>query len=107
MIQVRSQHAELFGTGAFEVLNTENPSVLAYVRERVDEEGRREIVMCANNLSRFAQPVELHVAQYDGMHPVELIGRTPFPPIGELPYFLTLAPYGFFWFQLHAPAEDS
>jgi maltose alpha-D-glucosyltransferase/alpha-amylase len=24
----------------------------------------------------------------------------PFPPIGELPYFVTLAPYGFFWFEL-------
>jgi maltose alpha-D-glucosyltransferase/alpha-amylase len=27
-------------------------------------------------------------------------GRTAFPPIGELPYLLTLAPRGFFWFQL-------
>jgi maltose alpha-D-glucosyltransferase/alpha-amylase len=29
-----------------------------------------------------------------------LLGRTTFPPIGETPYIVTLAPYGFFWFQL-------
>ena len=31
---------------------------------------------------------------------IELLGRVPFPRIGELPYFVTLAPYGFYWFQL-------
>ncbi|MCG8353225.1 MAG: putative maltokinase [Chloroflexales bacterium] len=29
-----------------------------------------------------------------------MFGRTLFPPIGELPYFLTLAPHAFFWFSL-------
>ena len=24
----------------------------------------------------------------------------PFPKIGELPYFVTLPPYGFYWFSL-------
>jgi maltose alpha-D-glucosyltransferase/alpha-amylase len=32
--------------------------------------------------------------------PVELTGRVPFPAIGELPYFVTLAPHGFYWFRL-------
>ena len=36
-----------------------------------------------------------------GVNPeLEMLGRTAFPPIGELPYLLTLAPRGFFWFQL-------
>jgi hypothetical protein len=26
--------------------------------------------------------------------------------IGELPYLLTLAPRGFFWFQLKDPADE-
>ena len=30
-----------------------------------------------------------------------MLGQTEFPRIGEHPYFLTLAPYGFYWFQLH------
>ena len=28
------------------------------------------------------------------------MGRNAFPPIGELPYFLTLAAHGFFWMLL-------
>ena len=36
--------------------------------------------------------------------PVELSGGSAFPPIGQLPYLLTLPPYGFYWFQLSAEA---
>ena len=53
-----------------------------------------------HNLARSAQAVQLDLSEYDGMVPVEMLGRTAFPPIGELPYLLTLAPRGFFWFQL-------
>jgi maltose alpha-D-glucosyltransferase / alpha-amylase len=35
--------------------------------------------------------------------PVELFGETPFPRIGELPYLLTFAPHGFYWFKLVDP----
>jgi maltose alpha-D-glucosyltransferase/alpha-amylase len=103
MLEVRKQHP-VFGVGSFTVLSAENPSVLAFVRELRDEEtGTTDIVLCVNNLSRFAQPVELHLGAYAGLVPHELLGRIPFPPIGELPYFVTLPPYGFFWFDL----EDS
>jgi len=98
MLEVRKQHP-LFGTGRFEVLSAENPSVLAYVRTGDDG----DIVLCVCNLSRFAQPAELPLQQYEGKIPIELLGRVPFPRIGELPYFVTLAPYGFYWFQLVEP----
>jgi maltose alpha-D-glucosyltransferase / alpha-amylase len=94
MLAVRKQHP-VFGTGSFEVLNAANPSVLAYVRE--NDEDR---VLCVMNLSRFPQPVELMIEHLAGKVPIELLGRVRFPAIGELPYFITLAPYGFFWFQL-------
>jgi maltose alpha-D-glucosyltransferase/alpha-amylase len=44
--------------------------------------------------------VQLQLAHYEGWVPHELLGRVTFPPIGELPYFVTLAPYGFYWFSL-------
>ncbi|MCA1838935.1 MAG: maltose alpha-D-glucosyltransferase [Actinomycetota bacterium] len=94
MLAVRKQHL-VFGTGSLEVLSAENPSVLAYVRELGDD-----IVLCVNNLSRFPQPVELSLARFEGKTPVELMGRVPFPRIGELPYLLTLGEHGFYWFQL-------
>ncbi|MEU9191357.1 alpha-glucosidase C-terminal domain-containing protein, partial [Streptomyces sp. NPDC048484] len=37
-------------------------------------------------------------------HPVELIGGVRFPAIGELPYLLTLAGHGFYWFRLRKDA---
>jgi maltose alpha-D-glucosyltransferase/alpha-amylase len=85
----------VFGTGTFEVLPAENPAVLAFVREL-----NGSSVLCVNNLSHKAQPVELDMARWEGKIPVELLGRVEFPPIGELPYFITLDSYGFFWFEL-------
>jgi maltose alpha-D-glucosyltransferase/alpha-amylase len=85
----------VFGTGTFEVLHAENPSVLAYLRADDDT-----TVLCVHNLSRFSQPCELMLGAQAGKTPVELVGRVPFPPIGDLPYFITLAPYGFYWFTL-------
>ncbi|HUP69220.1 MAG TPA: maltose alpha-D-glucosyltransferase, partial [Acidimicrobiales bacterium] len=94
LLLVRKQHA-LFGTGSFEVIPTDNPSVLAYVRQDGDD-----TVLCVNNLSRFAQPAELPLQRYDAKTPIELLGRVSFPRIGELPYFITLGSYSFYWFQL-------
>jgi maltose alpha-D-glucosyltransferase / alpha-amylase len=60
-------------------------------------------VLCVNNLSRFPQPVELDLRLYEGHRPIELLGGVEFPRIGELPYLLTLAGHGFYWFRLHTP----
>jgi maltose alpha-D-glucosyltransferase/alpha-amylase len=50
--------------------------------------------------------VELDLSRYKGMTPVEMLGLTEFPRIGELPYFLTLPGYAFYWFRLQqAPAS--
>ncbi|MGH9157832.1 MAG: maltose alpha-D-glucosyltransferase [Acidimicrobiales bacterium] len=97
MLQVRRQH-KLFGTGSFEVIPVDNPSVLTYVRCEGDD-----VVLCVNNLSRFAQPAELPLQRFAGKVPIELLGRVPFPRIGDLPYFVTLGAYAFYWFQLVDP----
>jgi maltose alpha-D-glucosyltransferase/alpha-amylase len=96
MLQVRRSH-DVFGTGTFELVAVDNPSVLAYLRSS-DEPG--SIVLCVHNLSRFAQPVELPLGRFEGRQPIELMGRVTFPRIGTLPYLLTLAPYGYLWFEL-------
>jgi len=99
MVQARRQHP-VFATGDFEVLETANPSVLAYLRRQVRHGEPEDIVLCVYNLSKVAQPVELELGQLNGKRPVELFGRVPFPLIGELPYFVTLPSYGFYWFSL-------
>ncbi|HEY1634642.1 MAG TPA: maltose alpha-D-glucosyltransferase [Acidimicrobiales bacterium] len=114
LLEVRKQHS-LFGTGTFEVLPAENPSVLAYVRtprEAPDEQRDTaertgaETVLCVHNLSRFAQPAELALGRWEGRNPMEMLGRVPFPKIGALPYFVTLGPYGFYWFELVDPGPQ-
>jgi maltose alpha-D-glucosyltransferase/alpha-amylase len=94
MLEVRkSTHA--FGRGRLIFLHPGNRKVLAYLREYEDE-----AVLCVANVGRTAQPVELDLARHKGRVPVELMGRTTFPPIGELPYLLTLPGHGFYWFRL-------
>jgi maltose alpha-D-glucosyltransferase / alpha-amylase len=97
IIEVRKQNPA-FGLGSFDDLGGSNPSVLTYVRTFGDD-----VVMCVNNLSRFAQPVELDLRRYETWRPVELLGGVEFPMIGELPYFLTLTGHGFYWFRLISP----
>jgi maltose alpha-D-glucosyltransferase / alpha-amylase len=100
MIQVRKQNPA-FGRGTFHDLGGSNPSVLSFIREFGDD-----IVLCVNNLSRFAQPVELDLSEWRGVEPVELLGGTRFPAVGELPYLLTLAGHGFYWLRLTKPAQQ-
>jgi maltose alpha-D-glucosyltransferase/alpha-amylase len=63
-------------------------------------------VLCVNNLSRFPQPVELDLRRWEGYFPIELQGTVHFPQIGELPYLLTLAGHGFYWFRLSPPEGE-
>ncbi len=92
--------SQVFGRGRLTFLRPGNRKVLAYLRELGEE-----AVLCVANLSRSAQPVELDLARYRGRVPVELMGRTAFPPVGDLPYLLTLPAYNFYWFRLAADAE--
>jgi maltose alpha-D-glucosyltransferase/alpha-amylase len=116
MIQVRHQHPA-FGLGSFAELGSSNPSVLAYLRQcpagqcRVPSDpggpsDADDLVLCVNNLSRFSQPVELDLSEHAGSIPVELTGGVHFPPIGGLPYLLTLPGHGFYWFQITRPDSE-
>jgi maltose alpha-D-glucosyltransferase/alpha-amylase len=92
--------SQAFGRGSRRFLQPGNRKILAYLREYGDDS-----ILCVANLSRSAQPVELNLAAFKGRVPVEMLGRTPFPPIGELPYLLTLSAHGFYWFKLTTDAE--
>ncbi|SDY01902.1 maltose alpha-D-glucosyltransferase [Nitrosomonas sp. Nm58] len=89
-----------FGCGSIKFLHPGNRKILAYLREYQDES-----ILCVANLANSAQPVELNLAAYKGRVPVELMGRTTFPAIGELPYLLSLPSYSFYWFHLATDVE--
>jgi maltose alpha-D-glucosyltransferase/alpha-amylase len=88
-----------FGRGSMEFLTPENPHVLAFLRQLDDER-----VLVVANLSRFVQYVQLDLSRFKGQVPVELFSHSPFPPVTEAPYLLTLGPHGFIWFSLEAPS---
>jgi maltose alpha-D-glucosyltransferase/alpha-amylase len=79
--------------------------VFAYLRTPAPGDEGANPVLCVNNFSSAAQPAELFLSQLAGRVPVELLGHVAFPAIGELPYFVTLPPYEFLWFELTGPAS--
>jgi maltose alpha-D-glucosyltransferase / alpha-amylase len=89
-----------FGRGTLTFLYPRNRKVLAYLREF---EG--ETILCIYNLSRNAQACDLELGSYRDRVPVELLGRTAFPPVGDPAYRLTLPGYGFYWLALAASGE--
>ena len=93
-IALRKEHP-VFGLGSYTPLEPDNPKIFAHVRSYEDD-----IVLCVHNVARSAQAVQLDLSAYEGRIPEEMLGRTRFPRIGELPYLLTLAPRGWFWFLL-------
>jgi maltose alpha-D-glucosyltransferase/alpha-amylase len=93
-IGLRKEHP-VFGFGSYEPIPSSNPRIFALIRRFQDD-----IVLCAHNLGRSAQAVELDLSAYRGRSPVELFGNSRFPQIGELPYLLTFQPRGFYWFSL-------
>ena len=84
-----------FGRGTMTFIRPANRAVLAYVRQYQDE-----VILCVANLSRSAQATELDLSPWKERIPQEMLGRSRFPAIGELPYMITLGPYGFYWFRL-------
>ncbi|CUH40014.1 Trehalose synthase/amylase TreS [Jannaschia seosinensis] len=107
MVTVRKKH-DVFGRGEIDLLYPANRKVLAYIRRAKDVDPGAEgdeAVLCVANLSRAPQAVEIDLSRYKGRVPVELVGQAPFPPVGELPYMLTLPAYGFFWFVLASEEE--
>ncbi|AZE11170.1 Trehalose synthase [Pseudomonas chlororaphis subsp. aureofaciens] len=101
MLAIRKQ-SKAFGRGSLKMLSPSNRRILAYTREYTGPDGKHEIILCVANVSRSAQAAELDLSAFAGMVPVEMLGGNAFPPIGQLNFLLTLAPYGFYWFVLAA-----
>ncbi len=99
LIATRSRY-RAFGRGTICFLEPGNRKILAYVREHDGE-----AILCVTNLSRTSQAVELDLARFEGRVPVELLGQEAFPPVGKLPYLMTLPGHGYMALRLATDAK--
>lgn len=94
LILRRNQYLAL-QRGELKLLYPENYKVLAFLKIY-----QNQTILVVANLSRNVQCVELDLSEYKGRRPLEIFGQTEFPLIGELPYFLTIGSFGFYWFDI-------
>lgn len=99
LIALRKRY-KAFSYGETEFLMPVNRKLLVFFREY-----HEELLMIVANLSHFPQYVELDLKKYNGFSLIEMFSGQRFPKIGELPYFLTLGPYGYYWFALEKQPE--
>ena len=93
-IHVRQQY-NAFGLGEYREVDSENETVLTFLREYKDEK-----VLCVNNLSDRPQAVSLDLSEFAGVTPRELSGGEYFPAIRKEPWVVMLAPHAYFWFDV-------
>lgn len=88
-----------FGRGDIKFLTPANAKVLAFIRTYEEEK-----ILVVANLSRFVEGIHLNLSDYINHTPIEIFGDSHFPAIEEAPYFITLSPHGYYWFELK-PSE--
>lgn len=101
LISIRKKY-KVFGRGDMKFINVDNPKVLAFTRSYEDE-----TLLIIVNLSKFSQPAEVDMAEYNGFVPLEIFSKNRFPPAREnIPYFFTLGAHSFQWFILEKPRQQ-
>jgi maltose alpha-D-glucosyltransferase/alpha-amylase len=94
VIAMRKKY-KAFSRGTIQILSSNNPKVLTFIREFGDER-----ILVAVNLSRFTQVVEIDLAKFNGQIPEEVFSHNQFPQIQKKPYTLMLGPYLHYWLLL-------
>jgi maltose alpha-D-glucosyltransferase / alpha-amylase len=94
MINMRKNY-KAFGRGDMRFLQVDNPKILAFTRTYEEE---TLLIVC--NLSKYAQPAEIDLREFNGYVPVEIFSKNSFPVIKNEPYFFTLSAHSFQWFAL-------
>jgi maltose alpha-D-glucosyltransferase/alpha-amylase len=103
MLAIRKRHP-VFGLGRYVNVETDNESVLAFLRilQDGDESGEEpETVLCVNNLAHTPQAATLQLPGHGGARIADLFGGAGFPDVpadGNLT--LSLGSRDFFWLRL-------
>ena len=92
-----------FSRGDMKFIPVDNPKILAFTRTYDDE-----ALLIIVNLSKYSQPAEIDIKEFNGFIPTEAFSKNGFPVIkDDSPYFFTMSPYSYHWFALQKPAAQS
>ena len=100
LIGLRKRY-KVFGNGDLLFVESSNNKVLAFTREF-----QNQTALVIANLSRYSQATHLKLISFAGREPVEIFSQNKFPTLGE-DFFVTLGPYGYYWFILEEGVEVS
>ena len=102
MINMRRNY-KAFSRGDMKFINVDNPKVLAFTRSY-----EKETLLIICNLSKYPQPAEINLREYNGFVPVEMFSRISFPMIREdQPYFFTLSAHSYQWYVLQQVQSET
>ena len=104
MIALRQGHP-VFARGSMQMIESDNPKVLTFLRSLDGEDG--EDVLVVANLSRHTQQVHVPLPDFEGVRPVELSSRNTLAAIDGGPYRLTLGAHDVYWLLLHRGPSPS
>src|SRR5215204_1674078 len=101
MINMRKKY-KAFSRGDMKFISVENPKILAFTRTYEDE-----ALLIVVNLSKYSQPAEIELKEFNGFIPTEAFSKNGFPAIKDGgTYFFTLGPYSYHWFVLRKPVTQ-
>ncbi|MFP4302949.1 MAG: maltose alpha-D-glucosyltransferase [Spirochaetaceae bacterium] len=90
-----------FSRGSFEVINSTNHRVFAYVRKYEEQ-----AILVIVNFSRHTQVAHLDLVEYADFTPREVFSQNEFPRIHEdEEYTIHIGGHDYYWFSLEAPVE--
>lgn len=98
MLDVRRRHP-LLGHGSFHLVECDNESVLAFVRQ-----AENAAILCVFNLANTARAATLVLSDFVGYHVTDVFGGAGFPPMTGS-YTVTLGARDFLWLSLSKPHE--
>ncbi|MEJ0029755.1 MAG: maltose alpha-D-glucosyltransferase [Bacteroidota bacterium] len=87
----------VFGHGELKFIESSNAKILSFVRY---DENVRIIVVA--NLSQFSQSTTLDLSDFKDCDITEVFSQNRFKSVEESDYYITIGPYGYFWFQADA-----
>jgi maltose alpha-D-glucosyltransferase/alpha-amylase len=108
MLAVRSRHPA-FGLGTYVALTTDNPAVLAFLRDLGDDvpDESPETILCIMNLSSVPQSVRIKVPGMGGRAVTDCFGGSGFRPVPDNERVAaTLGSRDFFWLRLEEVERD-